>query len=74
MRERRGGSALLVLGALVLCVPAVGVAGEDLGHLGALSAMQLAGVATATAGVFAAVLALPLLTLRLVARGLPRRR
>lgn len=72
--ERRGRSALLVLGALALCVPAVGVAGEDLSHLGVLSATQLAGVAAATGGVFVAVLALPYLTLRLIARGLPHPR
>lgn len=70
--RRRGRSALLVLGALALAVPAVGVAGADLGHLGALSTTQLVGVALATGGVFAAILALPFLTLRLIARGLPR--
>lgn len=69
--RRRGRSTLLVLGAVALAVPAVGVAGEDLGHLGVLSSTQLVGVALAAAGVFAAILALPFLTLRLIARGLP---
>jgi hypothetical protein len=69
---RRGRSALLVLGAVALAVPAVGVALEDLAHLGVLSSTQLVGVALATGGVFVAILALPLLTLRLVARGLAR--
>jgi hypothetical protein len=72
MLRRRGRSALLVVGALALAVPAVGVAGSDLGHLGVLSTTQLVGVALATGGVFAAILALPVLTLRLIARGLPR--
>ena len=72
MLRRRGRSALLVVGALALAVPAVGVAGSDLGHLGVLSTTQLVGVALATCGVIAAILALPVLTLRLIARGLPR--
>jgi hypothetical protein len=73
MLRRRGRSALLVVGALALAVPAVGVAGSDLGHLGVLSTTQLVGVALATGGVFAAILALPVLTLRLIARGCPVR-
>jgi len=67
----RGRSALLVLGALALCVPTVGVAGEDLRHVGPLSTLELVGAALATGGVFVAVLALPYVALRLVARGLP---
>ena len=70
--RRRGRSALLVVGALALAVPAVGVAAADLGHLGVLTTTQLVGVALATGGVFAAILGLPFLTLRLIARGLPR--
>lgn len=66
---RRGRSALLVLGALLLCVPATGVAAADLGDLTGLSTMQWVGVIAATAGVYAAILGLPVLTLRLVALG-----
>lgn len=72
--RRRGRSALLVVGALALCVPTVGVAGEDLRHVGTLSMPELVGVALATGGVFVAVLALPYVALRLVARGLPELR
>ena len=72
--RRRGRSALLVLGALALCVPAVGVASADLADLGVLPAMRLAGVVLAAGGVFVAILALPFLTLRLIARGLPQPR
>ena len=64
---RRGRSALLVLGALTLCVPATAVARADLDHLGPLSVAEWAGVAGATIGIYAAILALPVLTLRLIA-------
>ena len=69
--SRRGRSALLVVGAALLCVPATGVAAEDLGQLDGLSGAQWAGVGLATVGVYVAILALPLLTLRLIpdARG-----
>lgn len=69
MMRRRGRSALLVLGALALCVPAAGVASEDLRHVGPLTTPEMLGVALATGGVFVAVLALPYVALRLVARG-----
>jgi hypothetical protein len=64
--SRRGRSLPLVLGAVLLCVPATGVAGEDLGVIGSLSAFQWVGVAATTAGVYATILALPVLTLRLL--------
>ena len=66
--RRRGRSALLVAGALFLCVPATGVAGSDLGGLVGLSGVQWAGVGLATVGVYAAILLLPVLALRLIAR------
>jgi hypothetical protein len=66
LTARRGRSALLVLGALVLCVPATGVARADLGRLDLLSVAERTGVAGATIGVYAAILAIPPLTLRLI--------
>lgn len=67
LTARRGRSALLVLGALTLCVPATAVARADLDHLGPLSVAEWIGVAGATIGVYAAILTIPLLTLRLIA-------
>jgi hypothetical protein len=69
LTARRGRSALLVLGALTLCVPATAVAREDLASLGRLSVAEWTGVAGATIGIYAAILCLPLLTLRLIAVG-----
>lgn len=66
LMRRRGRSTLLVIGALVLCLPAASVASQDLGDLGALSGLEWAGVGMATAGVFAAILALPPVTLLLL--------
>ena len=68
----RGRSALLVLAALALCVPATGAASAEVNGVASLSGPALTGVVLATAGVYVAVLALPVLTLRLVARGLGR--
>ena len=65
--RRRGRSALLVLLALLLCVPAAGVAGTDLGSLSSLSTASWIGVIAATTGVFVSILALPWVTLRLLA-------
>jgi hypothetical protein len=64
--SRRGRSLPLVLGALLLCVPATAIAGEDLGVIGSLSTAQWVGVAATTTGVYATILALPVLTLRLL--------
>ena len=66
--RRRGRSALLVLGALLLCANATAVAAVDLGAVGELSGSQWAGVVPATAGIFAAIVALPFMTLRLIRR------
>ena len=71
--RRRGRAALLVVAALALCVPATGAASAEVTGVAALSGPALTGVVLSTAGVYAAVLALPVLTLRLVARGLGRR-
>ena len=65
----RGRSVLLVICAVLLCVPATGVAGTDLGELEGLSGVQWTGVVMATVGVYAAILALRFLTLRLIALG-----
>jgi hypothetical protein len=74
--RRRGRSALLVGSALFQCLPATAIAAQDLGGLGQLSPVQWAGVGLATAGIYAAILTVPVLTLRLIARwsGQPRRR
>jgi hypothetical protein len=64
--QRRGRSALLVLGALLLGVSATGVAVADLGDVGPLSVRQMAGVGAAGLGVYVAILLLPVLTLRLL--------
>lgn len=63
----RWRAALLVVGSLFLCLPATGVASEDLGHLSGLSALQWVGVGLATLGVYAAILAMPWMALRLLA-------
>lgn len=67
--NRRGRSVLLVVCAVLLCVPATAVAGTDLAEVGPLSTTQWVGVGAATAGIYAAILAIPLLTLRLLALG-----
>lgn len=71
--RRRGRSALLMIAALALCVPATGAASAEVTGVAAMSGPALTGVVLSTAGVYVAVLALPMLTLRLVAWGLRRR-
>lgn len=71
LMNRRGRSALLVVSALLLCVPATAVAGQDLGAVGPLSGVEWVGVGLATAGIYAAILALPVVTLRLMSIGVP---
>jgi hypothetical protein len=68
--RRRGRSALLVLAALALCVPAAGAASAEVTGVATLSGPALTGVVLSTAGVFVSILALPWLTLRLVSHGL----
>jgi hypothetical protein len=62
----RGRSALLVVGSLFLSVVATGIAMEDLQDLGSLSPARWAGLVVSSAGIYATVLALPVLALRLL--------
>ncbi len=64
--RRRARWVVLALGALLLCVPAAGLASGDLGDVGELTSGQQAALACAVAGVFAAILLLPVVTLRLI--------
>ena len=66
--RRRGRSALLVVGVLVLGANATAIAVVDLGGVGELSGPEWTGVVLATLGVYAAILALPFVTLRLIRR------
>jgi uncharacterized protein (AIM24 family) len=71
---RRGRWVLLAAGAVLLCVPAVGVASEEVGDLTGFTAAQWTGLVLSGTGVFATIAALPFLTLRLVDRALGRAR
>ena len=64
----RGRSLLLIAATLLLLVVATGVAVEDVGAVDDLSALRWAGVAVAGLGVYAAILALPVLTFRILSR------
>ena len=64
----RGRSLLLIAASLLLLVVATGVAVEDVGAVDDLSALRWAGVAVAGLGVYAAILALPVLTFRILSR------
>jgi hypothetical protein len=65
---------LPIAGALFLCVPAIGVASEEIGGTASFGAIQWLGVGAAGAAVFATIGLLPLLTVRLADRWLGRRR
>ena len=65
---RRLRWALPVAGALFLCVPAVGVASEEVGHTAGWTIAQWAAVVAGGAAVFATIAVLPLVTVRLVDR------
>jgi hypothetical protein len=65
----RGRWLLLVAGTGLLLVGATGVALTDIGDVSDLPAARWVGLAASAAGVFAAILALPVLTLRLLDRG-----
>ncbi len=69
LRTRRGRCALLVVGSLLLCLSATGIAITDLGQLPSLSTPQWLGVALSTLGVYVAILTMPLVALRVVALG-----
>lgn len=59
---------LPVAGALLLCVPATGVATEEIGSTSSLSAGQWVGLIASSVSVYACIAVLPLLTVRLVDR------
>jgi hypothetical protein len=65
----RGRSLLLVVGTGFLLVVGTGIAVEDLRNVGDLSAVRWLGVGAAGLGVYAAILALPVLTFRILSRG-----
>jgi len=64
----RGRSLLLLAGTALLLVGATGVAVSDVGDVSGLSAGRWVALAAAGLGVYAAVVALPLLILRLIRR------
>lgn len=65
----RGRSLLLFAGTALLLVVATGVAIEDIGDVSGLSAIRWVAMVAAGVGVYAAILALPFLLLRIVNRG-----
>jgi hypothetical protein len=66
--SRRYRWSLMVAGALFLCVPAIGVASEEVGGTAGFTFGQWVAVGAAGAGVFATIAVLPLVTVRLVDR------
>jgi hypothetical protein len=68
----RARTVLLVLGALVLCVPAASIAGQEVDGTAGLSGPQWAGVLAAGEAIFATIGVLPVVTKR-VADGLRSR-
>ena len=68
----RGRSLLLVVGTILLLVAATGVAVTDVGDVTDLSAVRWAALGAAGLGVYAAILALPVLTFRILERGVRR--
>jgi hypothetical protein len=66
---RRGRSALLVLLALLLCVPATATAGADLQAAGTLTTLEWVLVCVPIGGIYVAVLGMPWLALRLLRLG-----
>ncbi|RFU19510.1 hypothetical protein [Geodermatophilus marinus] len=70
---RRVRWLLPVAGALFLVVPAVGVAGEEIGATSGFGPLQWLALALTSAAVFATIPLLPVLTVRLADRWLGRR-
>jgi hypothetical protein len=70
--SRRSRWVLLAAGAAFLFVPATGIAMEEVGSTAGFSAARWAAVLAASAGVYAAIALLPLVTLRLIDTFLPR--
>jgi hypothetical protein len=60
-------------GAVFLCVPAVGVAGAEIGGTAGFGAGQWLGVGAGTVALFGTIALLPLVTVRLTDRWLGRR-
>ena len=60
----RARTALLVLGAVLLCVPAASIAGQEVDATGGLTALQWAGVLGAGAAIFVTIGVLPVVTKR----------
>jgi hypothetical protein len=73
LTTHRGRWLLPGAGALFLCVPAIGVASEEVGATAGFGAVRWIGVGAAGAAVFATIGLLPLLTVRLTDRWLGRR-
>ena len=66
---RRGVAvALLTAGSIFLCVPAVGVASEEVGDLGDLGTVRTVAVAVLGGAVFATLVVLPVVTIRFARR------
>jgi hypothetical protein len=63
----------LATGAVFLCVPAVGVAGAEIGGTAGFDAVQWLGVGAGTVALFGTIALLPLVTVRLTDRWLGRR-
>jgi hypothetical protein len=66
LSRRRGRWLLLAIGAAVLLVPAVGVASTEIGSSAQFTAGNWVLVSVTGLGVFATIVALPLVTLRTV--------
>ena len=58
--------SLLAGGALVLCVPATGIASDELGATAGLSLWRWAAIVISGAGVYICIAALPVIVFRLV--------
>jgi hypothetical protein len=55
-------------GAVFLCIPAIGVASEEIGHRGGWSAFRWFAVGVFSLGVFATIALAPVVTIRLADR------
>jgi len=68
--RRRGRWLLLAAGAVALMFPAVGVASDEIGETAGFTTLNWVAVSLTGALVFATIVVLPVLTLRLVDRAL----
>jgi hypothetical protein len=69
----RGRWLLLVAGTVLLLVAGTGVASDELSGVGDLSIPQWLGVIISSVGVYACILAMPVILYRLLIRVAPRR-